>query len=106
LQKLGAFVLTNFDTDWYQNMIKNYQQRRNIIASQTKKLGLNFSIPKGALYIWAKIPEAEKGCEEFCMKLLKNKQILLTPGMAFGKNGSRFVRVSICVNIDQINEYF
>lgn len=30
----------------------------------------------------------------------------LTPGIAFGKNGERFVRVSICINIDEIESYF
>ena len=39
------------------------------------------------------------------MQLLQEKQVLLTPGSAFGSNGERFVRVSICVNIDKIEEY-
>jgi aspartate/methionine/tyrosine aminotransferase len=106
LQKLGAFALNNTDEHWHQDMIASYKERRDIVASHLKKLGLNFSIPKGSLYIWAKIPDAETNSEEFCMKLLREKQILLTPGTAFGKNGERFVRVSICINIDEIESYF
>lgn len=106
LQKLGAFALTHPDKEWRQQMIKSYQDRRNIIAEYLKKLGLRFSLPKGGLYIWAKIPDTAESSEEFCMQLLKSKQILFTPGTAFGKNGDRFVRVSICVNIDNIENYF
>lgn len=106
LQKLGAYALTNTDEQWYQNMIRSYQERRNIIAQNLKRLGLTFSLPKGSLYIWAKIPTTAKNSEDYCMQLLEEKQILLTPGAAFGKNGERFVRVSICVNIDNINKYF
>lgn len=106
LQKLGAFALINTDKNWYKQMIKSYQDRRNIIAKHLKKLGLEFSMPYGSLYIWAKIPSSAKNSEEFCMDLLEKKQILLTPGTAFGKNGNRFVRVSICINIDNIENYF
>lgn len=105
-QKLGAFVLTHFDKKWYEEMITNYKNRRDIIAHHLKSLELTFSLPQGGLYIWAKIPETYKDSEEFCMKLLKEKQILFTPGTAFGENGKKYVRVSICVNIDKINDYF
>lgn len=106
LQKLGAFSLNNFDTKWYQNMIETYQKRRQIVGKKLKKLGLDFYLPKGSLYIWAKIPDEAKNSGDFCMQILEEKQILLTPGTAFGKNGERFVRVSISVNIDQIDKYF
>lgn len=106
LQKLGAFALTNFDTKWHEDMITSYKSRRDVIAEHIKTLGLTFSLPKGSLYIWAKIPNTAKDTGEFCMYLLKEKQILLTPGTAFGKNGEQYVRVSICANIDKINDYF
>lgn len=106
LQKLGAFALTNYDINWYQHMIASYQQRRDIIANNLKKLGLEFTIPKGSLYIWAKIPYSAKDSEEFCMNILREKQILLTPGSAFGKNCNRYVRASICINVDHISDYF
>ena len=106
LQNLGAFALNNFDTKWHQEMIASYKQRRQIIGKHLKKLGLNFTLPKGGLYIWAKIPSSAKNSEEYCMQMLEEKQILFTPGSAFGKNGDRYVRVSISINIDNIDKYF
>lgn len=106
LQRLGAFALTNFDEAWHQKMLTSYQRRQAIIAAYLPSIGLKFSLPKAALYIWAKIPDSVRNSEVFAMELLQDKQILVTPGTAFGTNGERFVRISICVNIDKIEEYF
>lgn len=106
LQKLGAFALNNFDNSWYKSMIESYQKRRQIIGIYLEKLGLKFNPALGSLYIWAKIPDDANNSKEFCMQLLQEKQIVLTPGTVFGKNGGRFVRVSICTNIDEIDKYF
>ncbi len=106
LQQLGAYALLNEDIEWKKKMLESYSSRRDIIIKKLSSLGLSFSVPQAALYIWAKIPEKEKNSEDYCMRLLEEKQILFTPGTAFGKNGERFVRVSICVNIDKIDNYF
>jgi len=96
LQRLGAFALNNIDHKWQTEMIATYAQRRNLIADFIKPLGLTFSLPKGGLYIWAKIPDSARDAETFCLQLLQEKHILFTPGSAFGNAGKRFVRVSIC----------
>ena len=106
LQKLGAYALTNTDRQWHDQMLHSYQSRRDMIASYLKKIGLRFELPKGSLYIWAKIPDSAKDSESYCLEMLHNHQILFTPGSAFGSNGNRYIRVSICVNIDTIEQYF
>lgn len=106
LQQLGAYVLTHPDKKWQEQMIQSYKERRDRIATYLEKLGLTFKLPQASLYIWAKIPDDAADSEEYAMNLLHKQQILLTPGTAFGKNGKRHVRVSICVNIERIEEYF
>lgn len=106
LQKLGAYALTHEDTQWKTEMLAQYTQRRDRIAGYLRSLGLRFSLPKGGLYIWAKIPETSVSSYEYCMELLTERHILMTPGTAFGEGGERYVRVSICVNIDNIENYF
>jgi len=106
LQKLAAFCLNDHDRKWHQSMISSYQQRAKILSKHLKKLGLTFNLPKASLYIWAKIPNTYKNSGNFCLQLLKKKQILIMPGTAFGKNGNKYVRISISSNIERINEYF
>lgn len=105
LQKIGAYALTNTDTEWHAKMIGSYKDRRDVIAEKFRALGCTVSIPQAALYLWCRIPESEKDGEEYTMKLLNEKNILVTPGSAFGKNGERYIRVSYCVNIEKLNEY-
>ncbi len=105
LQRLGAYALTNQDINWHKKMLATYQKRRDIIAGKLRALGLTFDMPKGSLYLWAKIPDSAKDSESYCTALLKEKQVLFTPGTAFGANGLRFVRVSICVDTKDVNEY-
>jgi aspartate/methionine/tyrosine aminotransferase len=106
LQKLGAYALNNFDKKWHTETVQSYKDRRDIIAEKIKTLGLTFTMPKGGMFIWARIPDTEKDSETFAMNLLREKQILITPGSAFGKNGERYVRVSYCADISKIEEYF
>ncbi|MFA6532501.1 MAG: aminotransferase class I/II-fold pyridoxal phosphate-dependent enzyme [Patescibacteria group bacterium] len=106
LQKLGAYALDNTDKQWHEAMISSYEKRRNIIIDNLKKIGLNAVKTKGSLYLWVKIPDRFRDSQEFSFDLLEKKQILLTPGTAFGKNGLRYVRVSISSNIDNIDSYF
>jgi aspartate/methionine/tyrosine aminotransferase len=105
LQKLGAFALTHQDKKWHQQTLAVYEQRRSFIAAKLEKLGLTFSLPEGSLYLWAKIPESATSSTEFCMQILKEKQVLLTPGIAFGSNGHRFIRASICSKTNLLDEY-
>ena len=106
LQRLGAFALMNPDAEWTKRMQQSYEERRDVIAQNLQKLGCTFSVPQGGLYLWAKIPESAKDSEAFATELLQKKQIVVAPGTAFGSNGARYVRVSICANIEKIGEYF
>ncbi len=105
-QKLGAYALTHVDEDWYTKTIALYQKRRDSIEKILPTLGLTFESPKGGMFIWAKIPDTAISSEDFCMKLLHEKKILFTPGSAFGINGDRYVRISIAVNLKNIDDYF
>lgn len=105
LQELAAFALTHPDEKWHEAMIASYQKRRDIIAKKLTALGLTFNLPKGGLYIWAKIPDGKPDSEEFVLDLLKTKQIFIAPGIAFGENGRRWIRASICADITHIDEY-
>lgn len=105
LQRLGGFALKQFDKEWHKKALKAYEQRRDILLEKIKGIGLEAQAPKGALYLWARIPKGYKNSEEFTYDMLEKKQVLFTPGNAFGKNGKDYVRISFCVNIDSVDDY-
>lgn len=106
LMKLGGYALEYPDLKWKASMLSDYKKRRDIIAEKLRSIGLVFELPKGGLYIWAKIPNSEKDSLTYCFKLLDEKHILLAPGTAFGENGKEYVRVCISSNITNIENYF
>lgn len=106
LQRLGGFALANIDREWHQAMLTSYRDRRDTIISRLPRLGLTAEAPKGALYLWVKIPSDYQDSETFCMETLERKQILFTPGTAFGRSGVKHVRISFCVSIGAIADYF
>lgn len=107
LQLLGAYALNNLDQVWYESMLAEYKRRANIIAEKLVAEGLVFEKPKASLYIWAKLPETYKGTsEEYTFDLLENRLILVAPGSAYGGNGEGYIRVSICADVSNIDEYF
>ena len=106
LQQLGAYALTHPDDLWHKEMIASYQKRRDSIIEHLKRIGLSAHKTQGSLYLWVEIPKNYPDSETYAFELLEKRQILVTPGSAFGENGKRYVRVSICVNIDRIGEYF
>ncbi len=105
LQKLGAYVLTNQDLVWHNEVINTYQQRRDLLGSKLQAYGLQFSLPQGGLYIWAKIPDREISDTSFCRKMLEQHNVLFTPGSLYGSGNERFIRASIGSNLDMVDEY-
>ena len=45
-----------------------------------------------------------KGSEEFCEKLLKEENVAVVPGSAFGKSGDKHVRISYCYSVEELKE--
>lgn len=105
LQRLAGYTFVSPDAGWLRGALAVYDERRTTIGAFLRELGLSFTLPKGGLYIWAKIPGTEMNAEDFSMRLLRGRRILLTPGSAFGSNGERYVRASICADITNIKEY-
>ncbi len=105
LQQMGGYALLHPDETWRRNMIQNYRTKRDLLIGIFRSLGLSISIPKGGLYLWAQIPEDYVDSYEYSLDLLTKRQIVVTPGLAFGANGSRFVRISFCSDITNLSSY-
>jgi LL-diaminopimelate aminotransferase len=105
LQHMAVYALTNPDVKWRRAMLKSYKTRRDILAAVFKKLGLECEIPCAALYIWARVPKGFKNGEKYANYLLQKKQVLVTPGTAFGPAGEKYIRISFCCDVTDLKEY-
>ena len=100
----GAIEALKLDKSWFdaQNLI--YQKRRNLTFELAKKLGCTYDENSVGLFVWAKLPSEVGSSEDFVDKILYEKDIFITPGTIFGTNGEGYIRFSLCVKEEKIQE--
>jgi aminotransferase len=83
-------------------MKEHYHQRRNLIVTELKAMGLNCFQPNGAFYVFPDISKTGLHSREFAVRLLEEEKVAVVPGNAFGVSGEGFVRCSYATALDQI----
>lgn len=81
--------------------IDYYMKNAEIISGALKELGLRFTGGENSPYIWLKCPGGMTSWEFFDL-LLKNADIVGTPGSGFGENGEGFFRLTAFGNRDNV----
>ena len=102
-QYAGIEALKNGDDD-IEYMKDSYDQRRRLIHSELKRMGLDSFEPEGAFYIFPNIGKFGMSSEEFCEKLLYSKHVAIVPGTAFGESGEGFARISYAYSVEHIKK--
>jgi LL-diaminopimelate aminotransferase len=71
-----------------------YQRRRDLICEVLTKIGLQVTMPKASLYVWAKVPEGYNSVD-FATELLDQLGVAVTAGVGYGRGGEGYVRLSL-----------
>lgn len=93
IQKGAAAVFTEEGQEQIHNNIKIYKQNAACLMEALDKLGIWYCGGKNAPYIWMKCPNG-MGSWEFFDYLLKEIQVVGTPGEGFGACGEGYFRFS------------
>lgn len=80
-----------------------YRGRRDAVCAALRRIGLHFYEPRGALYVWARVPEGFTS-ESFVSRVLNETGVALTPGNGFGSAGEGWFRISLTVPTDRLEE--
>lgn len=84
-------------------MKAEYVKRRDYIIDKMAALGFKIIKPDGAFYIFAKIPEGyEQDSFKFCQDFAREKAVAFIPGVAFGKYGEGYLRLSYAASMETI----
>ena len=103
LQK-GAVKALELSEEWYADLNEVYTRRRNLIFQLADKLGCTYDTSASGMFVWAKLPEGVHSAEEFIDNVLYDKSIFITPGTIFGSQGEGYIRFSLCVKEEQIQQ--
>lgn len=86
-------------------MREEYKKRRDYIYDVMNELGFHIAKPNGAFYIYAKIPQGYiQNSFDFCLDLAEKAKIAFVPGVAFGKEGEGYIRLSYASSMEEIKE--
>lgn len=99
----GAIEALKLDNNWFNHQNEIYTKRRNLIFQLAEKLNCTYSKEAVGMFVWAKLPEGISA-EEFIDTILIEKHIFITPGTIFGSNGNGYIRFSLCVSEEKIEE--
>lgn len=90
--------------DWHHNLNKAYASRRVIAEQIMDALGCEFDPQQSGLFLWGRIKNNNISSRELADKVLDEGRVFITPGFIFGKNGDRYIRISLCASEDKLNE--
>ena len=85
-------------------MRESYDQRRHYLMNAFSEMGLPCFEPRGAFYMFPCIKEFGISSDEFATRLLREKELAVVPGTAFGDCGEGFLRISYAYSIEQLKE--
>ena len=89
--------------DHLHSCIDTYRHRRDLLCDGLKSMGVVVEPPRGSIYVWVPVPEGHTS-ETFTELLLNEAAIVVAPGNGYGPSGQGFVRFSLTLPDDRLEE--
>lgn len=81
-----------------------YAERRRAMMDGLTAMGLEYSDPRGAFFLWTNSSSTGIHATELSYLLLKEGNVLIFPGTGFGEQWGGYLRISILQTTDLIRE--
>lgn len=102
-QYAGIEALNNGDED-IRVMREAYDERRRYVLHRLEEIGIPCFEPKGAFYVFPDVRKFGMTSDEFALRLLNEKKLVIVPGNAFGESGEGFMRISYAYSLEELKE--
>jgi LL-diaminopimelate aminotransferase len=79
------------------------QRRRDRLMQVLDEVGLKAKKPRATFYIWARVPDGYTSLD-FTRKLLDEVGIAVTPGPGYGREGEGYIRFSLTLSDERLEE--
>lgn len=107
--QIAAIIAMRTGDDHITKQAQVYGKRRDVLVAGLAKLGWEVESPRASMFVWAKVkPEhlAPYGGDsvKFCMAMVDQAEVAMTPGAAFGDGGEGCVRLALVENEQRIRQ--
>ena len=97
----AVFTEKEWNASWLEKVRAQFRtQREAALYAIARELEAEIPPPAGAFYAFVPVPLC--GTIDFAKSLATDAAVLVIPGVAFGKRGEGFVRISYATSLDQI----
>jgi aspartate/methionine/tyrosine aminotransferase len=83
---------------------RTFDDRRRVLCSGLRELGIPYAEPEGAFYVYARVAETGLTATEFCERLLAEGRVMIFPGKIYGDYTDDFARFSLTQPVPRIRE--
>ena len=104
-QVAAAAALRSGRENAYEEVVRmrdSYDRRRRLMVSAFRDMGLHCFEPYGAFYAFPSIRSTGLTSEDFCARLLQEKNVAAVPGTAFGPGGEGNIRCCYATSLDKL----
>ena len=102
VQRAGIAALEG-PQDHLRETVERYRHRRDLLCDGLKSMGIVVEPPRGSIYVWVPVPQGHTSAS-FTTFLLDEVDIVVAPGTGYGPSGEGFVRFSLTLADDRLEE--
>ncbi|MCH5334980.1 MAG: aminotransferase class I/II-fold pyridoxal phosphate-dependent enzyme [Alistipes sp.] len=93
----AAETALSLGQEWFEELNRIYYAREKQGYALLDALGCTYREHQAGLFIWAEIPEQFEGDSiAFSDWVMDKCDVFLTPGLIFGSEGERYIRITLC----------
>lgn len=89
--------------DSVRSLVAMYQSRRDALYDALREIGWHAEKPAGSFFCWLPVPEGYTS-ESFADMLLAEADLVVAPGVGFGRMGEGYVRLGLLTGEDRLRE--
>jgi LL-diaminopimelate aminotransferase len=101
--QLAAVAALTDARDFPQQMSQVYRRRRDLMIQALGTIGIATDPPKATPYLWIRVPEGHDSAS-FTELVLERAAVIVSPGPSFGPSGEGYVRISLTVPDERLQE--
>jgi alanine-synthesizing transaminase len=104
--QIAATVTLREVPEYPAEVCEIYRSRRDALCSGLARAGWHVDPPRGTMFVWAPIPAQFEnlGSLEFALRLARDADVAVSPGIGFGEGGDGHVRFALVENEQRIGQ--
>jgi LL-diaminopimelate aminotransferase len=99
----AAAVALGLGQDWIDSLNAEYKLRKDTAIEIMETLGLECDKEGAGLFVWGKIKDENQDSDTLSDLILHKSRVFITPGHIFGKQGHKYLRISLCSPVAEMD---